>query len=145
MVWVMRARRYVWFVGVVVLAACVMSPAMRVWGHFAYRRDQRVAMESVRQLRDQRPRDVDADTWEMASGWAITAYCNVCFSPEHVSHDELRRFRVDLEEQLRRPVDLSTIDWVWERLGQTGPHGARYRERFEPQYREELEAVRSRR
>jgi hypothetical protein len=61
-----------------------------------------------------------------------------------VSLEELRRFNADVAERLRGPVDLGTVDWVWERLGQTGPHGQRYRERFEPQYREGVAAMRGR-
>lgn len=141
----MRARHYFWLLGLAVLAACVVPLALRVFRHVAYAQDRRAAQDMVNQLRHLRPPDVDAETWEMASGWAITAYCNVCFSPDHVPHDELRRFRAELEAKLQGPVDLATIDWVWERLGQTGPSGLSYKQRFEPQYRESLEAMRPRR
>ena len=140
----MRARHYYWLGGLAVLAACVVPPTIWAVRQIAYAQEQRTAQELVNQLRDRGPPDVGADAWEVASAWAITAYCNVCYSPEHVSHDELRRFRADLEERLRGSVDLATIDWVWDRLGRTGPHGRSYQERFEPQYRESLEAMRPR-
>jgi hypothetical protein len=110
-----------------------------------YHYEQRATLELMRQLRDRRPVGVDADRWEYASGWAITAYCNICFSPGYVPLDELKRFRTELEERLREPVDLTTIDWVWERLGKTGAHGQKYRERFEPEYREGLKNMTERR
>jgi hypothetical protein len=109
--------------------------------HSEYAREQRAGYESVLQLRERRPADVSPDTWEWATNWAITAYANVCFSPEHVSLEELKRFRADLEERLRGPVNLGTVDWIWQRLGQTGPHGLSYQQRFEPQYREGLEVA----
>jgi hypothetical protein len=141
----MRSRRYCWLIGLVVLAACVVPPAVWVFQQVAFAQDRRAAYDLITHLRHRRPPDVDERTWEMASGWAITAYCNVCFSPEHVSHDELRRFRADLEGRLREPVDLATVDWVWDRLGRTGPRGRSYQQRFEPLYRESLEAMRPRR
>ena len=76
----------------------------------------------------------------------VTAYCNVCFSPEHVTLEELQRsFNTDVEERLRSPVDLTTLDWVWDRLGRTGPHGRSYQQRFEPEYREGLATMREHR
>jgi len=141
----MKPREYFWFVGLALVITCVVPLGVRVYQVFAYAHEQRAAQRAIDQLCVRRPMGVNADTWEFASDWANTAYCNICFSPEHVSHDELRRFRADLEDRLRRPIDLGTIDWVWNRLGKTGPHGRSYQRRFEPQYREGLEVMRLRR
>jgi hypothetical protein len=137
-------RRLHWLVAVALVAACVIPAALWVSRQSDYFRDQRAGRQQVVQLQQRRPADVDAETWEWATNWAITAYCNVCFSQEHVSPEELRRFNADMAERLRGPVNLATVDWVWERLGQTGPHGLRYREQFEPQYREGVAAMRGR-
>lgn len=102
----------------------------------------------IKRLLDRRPPDVDANTWGTAWSWLQTAYSNICFSPDYVPHDELRLFLADLEERLRGPVELTTWDWVWDRLGQTGPHGRSYQQKYEPGYRldirEHLEAAQKR-
>lgn len=106
-----------------------------------YHRERRMGHELVLQLRDRQPADVNQDTWNWATTWAVNAYGNVCYSPEAVSIDELKQFRADLEEQLRGPVDLATVDWIWNRLGRTGPYGLSYQHRFEPEYREVLDGI----
>ena len=42
------------------------------------------------------------------------------------------RLRDDLDRKLKGKVDLDTLVWIWERLGQTGPGGKDYAERFRP-------------
>jgi hypothetical protein len=142
------ARRLKWLAVFGVLAAvafCVALPAVWIWPQFVYARERSAAHEVVAQLADRRPADVDAAVWEAATSWAVTAYGNVCFTESHVPLDELRRFHDDVKERLEGPVNLATIDWVWQRLGETGLHGAQYRDRFEPQYLENLKAVQARR
>jgi hypothetical protein len=137
-------RRMKWLVVFSLLAAvafCIALPALWIWPQFVYGRERSAGHEVVTQLVDRRPADVPPAVWEEATTWAITAYANVCFSESHVPLDELRRFRVDSEERFEGEVNLATIDWVWQRLGETGPHGRQYRDRFEPQYRENLKAV----
>ena len=131
-------RRFYWIIGSGFIAVCGVALLLWLQRQLDYYREQRAAFELVRQLRDRRPPDVNANTWEYATGWAITASCNVCCSSEGVTLEELKRFRADLEERLRGPVDLATVDWIWERLGRTGPHGRKYQQQFEPQYRESL-------
>jgi len=135
-------RRLYWLTSVALVSACVIPAALWMFRLREYLQEQRAGRELIVQLQRRRPADVDPETWEWATNWAITAYCNVCFSREHVSLDELRRFNDDMAERLRVPVGLATVDWVWERLGRTGPHGLNYRQRFEPDYREGVAAMR---
>jgi mannose-6-phosphate isomerase-like protein (cupin superfamily) len=131
----MRRRRLVWLTALVLVTACVTPAVLWVLGQLEHFRERQAGRDLVVQLQQRRPADVDAQTWEWATNWAVTAYGNVCASPEHVSLEELRRFNTDLAERLLGPVDLATVDWVWDHLGRTGPHGRSYREQFEPQYR----------
>jgi hypothetical protein len=138
----MLFRRRFFLLAVASLLVICAAPAVHwVLDRLSFIREQRVAYESVWKLRDRRPAEINPDTWEWATSWAITAYCNVSFSPEHLSVQELKQFHFDLEERLRAPVDLKTVDWVWDRLGRTGPYGQMYRERYELQYREGLVAA----
>ena len=140
----LTARRVQWLAFFGVLAAVmpfIAWFALRFWSLFAYAQEQHAMRDLVEQLPNRRPPGVSVAAWDVATGWAITACGNVCFSEGYVPIDELRRFRVDVEKRLKAEVDLTTIDWIWQRLGETGPHGQQYRKRFEPEYREGLKSI----
>ena len=121
---------------VFVIVAAIATPlGLRIWQMISYSRQQRIGAELLGSLREQRPEGVSPTTWDHATGWAITAYHNVCFSEGHVTFDELVRFNHDTKLKLTENVDLQTIDWVWERLAKTGPHGQKYFDKFGPEYR----------
>lgn len=86
-----------------------------------------------------RPTDVSIRSWDSAVGWARTATANVCFSPNLVSMHEMTTFVDELDARVTRDIDLSTIEWIWERLRKSGPHGSRYVSKWYPEYRRELE------
>jgi hypothetical protein len=90
----------------------------------------------IRNLRPTQPNAIDPRVWECAHGWVVTAYCNICFSPEHTATPEMYRLQADLEERLQGEIDLETLKWIWRRLGETGPHGKQYTDRFGPAFRE---------
>ena len=69
-------------------------------------------------------------------GRVVTAYGNICFSPEHTVTVEMYRLRDDLDKKLASGVHLDTLKWIWNRLGKTGPHGKRYIERHSPSFRD---------
>ncbi len=138
----MPFSRFTIRIGLAILAVGVVWSAFSFIGLIPYHFELRATRDLVQQLRDRRPPHADKDEWEMGSDWVQTAYGNVCFAPSYVSHKELIRFRADLEQKLQGPIDLSIFDWVWERLGQTGPHGKRYCERYIVLYHDGLEAVR---
>ena len=123
-----------------VAIVCITMVATHVWPLHLYAREKnaiRVALDELRQ--DRRPNTVDANVWEVATGWSITAYENICFSEDCVSITELKRFRTDVEDRFAGDVDLSTVDWLWQRLGETGQHGQEYRRNFEQIYHEHVQ------
>lgn len=119
-------------IAVVAIAAPV---GFRFWQLLSYVRQRTIGAELIASLRDRRPKAVPIQKWGDATRWAITAYHNVCFSEEHVTLDELVRFNHDAGIELAGNVGLESIDWVWARLAKTGPHGQRYVDKFEPEYR----------
>jgi hypothetical protein len=119
-------------VAVAVLSVLLGFCVLPVFELNAYHRLQRQTDTSIRYLRPTDPQAVSPVAWECASGWTITAYGNICFSPEHVSYAELCRFRDDLDRKLAGKIDPSTLIWIWDRLAETGPHGQRYVRRFKP-------------
>lgn len=98
--------------------------------HEAWHGPRRDGQAIVRRLESMRPDTADLAVWKCATEAIETAYGNICFSPEHVSMAEMRRLRNDLDAKLRGPVDMATLAWIWNRLGETGPHGRRYIKRF---------------
>lgn len=118
-------------IGVLAIAAPV---GLRFWRLVSYARQQRIGAELIGSLNERRPETVPKKTWDDATGWAITAYHNVCFSETCVTFEELVRFNHDARMKLAGNVDLHSIDWVWKRLAETGPHGQRYFDKFEPEY-----------
>lgn len=118
-------------IGVLAIAVPV---GLRFWRLVSYARQQRIGAELIGALDERCPETVPKKTWDDATGWAITAYHNVCFSETHVTFDELVRFNHDARMKLAGNVDLHSIDWVWKRLAETGPHGQRYFDKFEPEY-----------
>jgi hypothetical protein len=139
-----HGRRSRLFFGLGAFALCasvVIWVSVNVVPRVLYGGQRRTGDELFRQLSNRRPSNIDVQTREIATNWATTAYRNICFGEAQTPLQELKRFCKDLEARLQGRVDLTTIDWIWERLGQTGPYGNEYRLRFEPQYHAELEAV----
>jgi hypothetical protein len=87
-------------------------------------------------LKGRRPPSVSPRLWEESVGWAITAHCNVCFSEGHASYEAMCRFEEQLDEKLEGEIDLGTIEWIGDRLSETGPHGQRYMANWRLQWRE---------
>ncbi len=42
-------------------------------------------------------------------------------------------------EKLKEDVDLTTIEWIGERLAETGPHGQQYMKKWREQWKRMLE------
>jgi len=123
-------------VAVAVLAA-VMGFCVVPFGRQAeFLRIHRQLYDSIRDLKPSNQASVSPAVWECASDWTITAYGNICFSPEHVETAEMYRLRDELNGKLGGFIDLDTLIWIWDRLAKTGPHGKQYIERYRPQFLE---------
>ena len=128
---------------VVTVAGCLMLLLLPVANYVAWRGYHIKGSDLIASMDSRRPSTVSPREWEVVHFWIGVAFANVCFSPDHVSLAELKRFNNDLDSKLQGKVDLNTVDWIWERLASTGPQGAGYVERFMPQYRDELESAQS--
>jgi hypothetical protein len=122
------------YVTLLTLIAIATPIGLRLWRLLSYAQQQTIGARLIESLRDQSPKGVSTETWDHATGWAVTAYHNVCFSESHVTFEELVRFNKDAKVRLAEDIDLLTIDWVWARLAETGPHGQKYVSKFEPEY-----------
>jgi hypothetical protein len=121
---------------VAIVAALLSFLIVPVGRQMEWTRLARQVDTSIRSLRPTQPNFTGSGTWNCAHGWVITAYGNICFSPEHTATSEMYRFRADVEKKLNSGIDLETLKWIWNRLSETGPRGKRYTERFEPSFRD---------
>lgn len=116
------------FIGVVAWVAWTTIPQMR------YNQRSRRINQKIADLRAQQPPDVRADLWNECIAWASIAHCNICFSEGHTTYEAMVRYEENLEEKLEGDVDLTTIEWIGERLAETGPHGQQYMEKWRKQW-----------
>ena len=72
------------------------------------------------------PEGMDDRDWQRSFNATLSIFANVCFSPEHVSLKEMRRLNFDLRHKLQEPTSLEALEWVLNRLGETGSHGRKY-------------------
>jgi hypothetical protein len=93
-------------------------------------------------LEDCRSQGVNSDEWAVAFPWATYAYYEAFFDPFNTNLAEMRRFNDALEEKLKGEVTFDVFDCIWDELAEATPAGKRCKERFGPQYREALEAIR---
>jgi hypothetical protein len=91
--------------------------------------------EKIMALRDRRPASVSPQVWEECVGWIVTAQGNICFSEEDASYRAMARFEEQLDEKLKGDVDLGTIEWIGDRLAETGPRGQQYIANWRDQWR----------
>jgi hypothetical protein len=87
------------------------------------------------------PPGVDPHVWNEAVTVAYNAHGAVCYLPDRVSLEEMRRLREDMETKSQGPINLDTLDWLWTRLGQTGPHGLQYTTQMRPHWDEMRDGV----
>jgi hypothetical protein len=118
-----------WVAGLILLllvglAAAFLPPVVR---HRAFRAERDRIQALLKEIQSPSPPEVSPEQWQHAWEVVYNGFGNVCFTERQVSTEEMRRLRMDLEALLRGgPVDLKTLEKVWMRLGQTGPHGAEY-------------------
>jgi len=90
-------------------------------------------------LAKRRPANVTRGQWGSAVSWTLNLHGNSLL-PFEADGPTLRRFRARLEERLAGPVDLSTIDWIWDEYALLTPHGREY-QRFKEMRDEEIGTV----
>ena len=121
-------------VGFLVWIASNAVPQMR------YNQRSHRINEKIIALRERQPPNVSERLWTECVAWASIAHCNICFSEGHTSYEAMCRFEEQLDEKLQGEVDLDTIEWIGERLAETGPHGRQYMNKWREQWKSMHEA-----
>lgn len=91
--------------------------------------------EKIKALAGRRPANVSPELWQECVAWASIAEGNICFSEKHASYETMCRFERQLDEKLKNDIDLATIEWIGDRLAETGPHGQQYMAKWREQWK----------
>lgn len=87
---------------------------------------------SINAFRARRPADVPEAQWEEAVSWTANVVVQDFFTPNDTEYPGLVRLSSGLEERLKGPVDLTTLQWVWDQCAEAcgGPQsfGIRFRD-----------------
>lgn len=134
-----RSRRFLLVAAMASIGLVILVPlGAGIRDHLEYRQDRRETASLLGSLKSMVPDGVNERQWTAATDWAITAYHNVCFSESHVPLKASLQFSQDLKEKLKDEIDLSTIEWIWNRLAETSPHGHKYISKFSPAFRQHV-------
>lgn len=80
-----------------------------------------------------RPAEVPPGQWEFLVGWTLNLHANCgTFRTAISDRDHARRFAEALVERLRQPVDVATIDWIWDEYESFTSGGRSYSEKYRP-------------
>jgi hypothetical protein len=91
------------------------------------------------QWREHSPPGVNEDRWRAAWYIAYNGFGNICFSPKHVSLEEIYRLKAEVQAKMREPATMASVRWFWNRLAETGPHGKQYIKQMAPLFNHAME------
>jgi hypothetical protein len=83
-------------------------------------------------LYDRCPPDLDAATWEQVVQWTGNLHSNCGVQHTWVNREEKCPFLEELERRLQGPVDLGTIDWIWDEYARITEGGQLYSDKYRP-------------
>lgn len=90
-------------------------------------------------LAEKRPPGVTPKQWHHVVAWTLNAHSNTLVATRQIPRFEMARFEANLRERLQAPVNLGTIDWIWDEFVRLGSSSAMsYSERFRPTTTERL-------
>ena len=96
-----------------------------------------VTRSDLETLSSQRPPDLSVEYWSFVVDWTLNAHSN-CLTHQDITQQNRDQFSQQLKQQLARPVDLRTIDWIWDEIARISPHGQRYSDNYRPTAPEHL-------
>ncbi|WP_145367514.1 hypothetical protein [Maioricimonas rarisocia] len=128
--------------GLLVLAMIGVARGREIYEVLRFAALYRECSAYAETLKSSRPDDVPPEVWDEENFGVGTALANVCFSTHHVPLAEMELFTADFRQQMSEPIDLTTIDWLWKRLADTGAHGEQYVGKWRPVWEESVSAAR---
>jgi hypothetical protein len=92
----------------------------------------RIVYANLYSLAKKRPPTITRKQWENVVAWTLNAHANCLVPYRSIPPDEMVRFEVELKRRLAGPVDLATIDWIWDEIVRLTPGGQRYSDDWRP-------------
>jgi hypothetical protein len=92
-------------------------------------------------LANKRPPGLTRNQWDNVVLWTINAHGNTLpmmrplplIVKRRIPRAEMDRFQAELRQRLSGPVDLATIDWIWDEFERLAPDfGPEYSRRYRP-------------
>ena len=125
--------------GVCLLAAggafwlLVIDPAQR---HRDFCQSTQAELQS---LAHKRPPGVSRQQWESVVAWTLNGHGNILTFKQDIPQPDRDKFLAELRARLAGPVDLDTVDWVWDEFERLCPsYGPIYSGRYRPTSPERL-------
>ena len=104
--------------------------------HHEFCRTTRAELET---LAKKRPTGISRKQWHHIVNWTLNAHSNTLVATRQMPREEMDRFETELKQRLQGPVDLGTIDWIWDEFVRLAPGwGPSYSERWRPTSPEKL-------
>ena len=98
--------------------------------YWEFQRVHQQTTDKIRSLAGRCPTDVSPAQWQRAVDWTANLICQVYFVPAASDPDSLKELRDALDDKMRGPVDLTTLQWVWEHCEKAPRSNAEYAIRF---------------
>jgi hypothetical protein len=83
-------------------------------------------------LAKKRPLNVSRQQWEGVVAHTINAWANCLTFTKNIPPAEMDRFEHELHQRVQGPVDLATIDWIWDEVVRLTPNGQSYSDDWRP-------------
>ena len=87
--------------------------------------------DTIDSFQSRRPADVPEGQWKEAVSWTSNVICQDFFAPNREEFPGLIALAKGLEQKAKSPVDLNTLQWVWDQCESScgGPrsYGIRFR------------------
>ena len=136
----------------VIATVCVATVGAAFWLGFyrPLKRNQEfnrvVRAELLTLAQKPRPEGLTAKQWHNIVGWTIQGYWNTLpwqnqppLAWRGIPSAEMDRFEAELKHRLADPVDLATIDWIWDEFERLAPdYGPKYSRNHRPTSPEKL-------
>lgn len=76
----------------------------------------RDVQRSISDMKTQRPADVPKEQWDRATEWTSNIIAQVFFGLDEAELPGLRKLANDITERRKGPVDLVTLQWIWDEV-----------------------------
>lgn len=112
-----------------VVACLVAAGAAFWWGLLEpYQRNLdfcEATRAELQTLAKKRPANLSRKQWNNVVAWTLNGHGDIlCAERYGIPRAEMVRFEAELRRRLQGPVDLATIDWIWDEFERLAPHNA---------------------